>query len=265
MDGTVVPSGAKPELKTFGRTRLSPGRYVLDLSVVADAPLTVDGQSSTFVEGYCKLRDSKIEEPPPFTRGTYTTDKGKIELSGDWPLLSTMRKLIELTRQGIDPYRVMWFYYDHDWSRDADESYSFFAVCDSKVVLESCHFSSAEPLILKRETESEPVWHSHPYFDGAVERYWYRKFYTENLTGQLMVLRPDEPILYFYDRPQVRDVLQEIETVTIVKMYRLLWVAIPLLVAIAFPSIRLFMAVVAVVLTLDVLWRSWATRKVGKD
>jgi hypothetical protein len=69
----VVPSDAKPELKTFGRTRLSPGRYVLDLSVVADAPLTVDGHASTFVEGYCKLRDSKIEEPPQFARGKCRT------------------------------------------------------------------------------------------------------------------------------------------------------------------------------------------------
>jgi uncharacterized membrane protein len=80
-----------------------------------------------------------------------------------------------------------------------------------------------------------------------------------------MVLRPDEPILYYFDRPQVRDVVPEIEAVTIVKVYRLLWVAISLLVAIAFPSISVFMAVLAFALTLDVLWRSWATREVGKD
>lgn len=39
----------------------------------------------------------------------------------------------------------------------------------------------------------------------ALELYWYRRFYTETLTGQLMVLRPDEPTLYHYERAQTRD------------------------------------------------------------
>jgi hypothetical protein len=267
MDDPAAIPGAKTQLKTFGRTRPSPGCHTLDLSVVIDAPLKMNGQPSTFADIFRKLRDSKIEKMPEFMRDAYGTDQGEIELSGlsgDWPLLSTMQKLIELTRQGVDPYRVMWFYYDHDSSRDADESYSFFAVFDRKVVMESCSFSWLEPLILKREPDSEPIWRSHAYFSEALERYWYRKFYTETMTGQLMVLRPDEPILYFYDRPQTRDVLRELQTVTMVKTYRLLWVAIPLLVAIVFPSVRDYMVVAAVILGLDVLWRAWATRKVGQ-
>ncbi|MGC2830624.1 MAG: hypothetical protein WB994_13375 [Candidatus Acidiferrum sp.] len=120
-------------------------------------------------------------------------------------------------------------------------------------------------MILKREPDNEPIWHTHPYFDEALDRYWYRKFYTETMTGQLMVLRPDEPILYFYDRPQTRDVLRELQTVALVKMYRLLWAAMPLLVAIVFPSIKDYMAIAAVILGLDVLWREWATRKVGQQ
>ena len=264
MNDSADTPRAKTQLKTFGRTRPSPGCHTLDLSVVADAPLKMNGQPSTFAEIYRKLRDSKIEKMPEFMRDAYGTDQGEIELSGDWPLLSTMQKLVELTRQGVDPYRVMWFCYDHDWSRDADESYRFFAVFDSKVVMESCSFSWLEPLILKREPDSEPIWHTRQYFDEALDRYWYRKFYTETMTGQLMVLRPDEPILYFYGRPQTRDVLRELQTVALVKMYRLLWVAMPLLVAIVFPSIRDYMAVAAVILGLDVLWREWATRKVGR-
>src|SRR5271170_2768057 len=133
MEGSSVTPGTKTQLKTFGRTRPSPGCHTLDLSVVADALLKMNGQPSTFAEIYRKLRDSKIEKMPEFMRDAYGTDHGEIELSGDWPLLSTMRTLIGLTRQGVDPYRVMWFYYDHDWSRDADERYSFFAVYDGKV------------------------------------------------------------------------------------------------------------------------------------
>ncbi len=256
---------AAKQLKTFGRTRPAPGRYWLDLSAVQDASLTVGGQASTFVDVYCKLRDSKIQDMPDFgSRGRFVTDKGEFEPKGDWPLLSTLKTLAELMKQGIDPYRVMWFYFDHDVSRDADESYSFFAVYNDKIVVERCHFSWLEPLILKQEKDDEPIWQSHRYFDEALEHYWYRKFYEGTLTGQLMVLRPDEPILFFYARPQTKDVMKEIEVVTLVKMYRLLWVTVPLLVAIAFPSIREYMAIVAAVLGIDVLWRWWATRKVGQ-
>ena len=175
-----------------------------------------------------------------------------------------MRELAELLRQGIDPHHVTWFYYDHDWSRDADESYTFFCVHGGKIVSESCHFSSEEPAVLKRsKPDGEAIWHSHPSFDEAFEIYWYRKFYMETMTGQLMVLRPDEPILYHYQRPETRNVERQLQFVTLVKTYRLLWVAIPLLVAIAFPSLRDYMAVVAAALGFNVLWTCWATRKVG--
>lgn len=176
-----------------------------------------------------------------------------------------MHELAELLRQGIDPHDVTWFYYESDWSRDADESHTFFVVYRGKVVLEACHFSSEEPLILKRtKTDDEPIWRSHPFFDEAFETYWYRKFYTETMTGQLMVLRPDEPILYHYERPETRNVEQQLQFVTLLKTYRLLWVAIPLLVAIAFPFLTDYMAVASGLLGINLLWTCWATRKVGR-
>lgn len=263
QDKTTVTT--KAQLKTFGRTRPAHGRYSLDLSVLKDASVTVNGEPSTFDDAYGKLSDAKIEEMPIMSRGRYATDKGDLELGGDWPILSTLKTLAELMQQGIDPYRVMWFYFDHDWSRDGDESYSFFAAYNDKIVVEHCHFSSLEPMILKQEKDDEPIWQSHRYFDEALERYWYRRFYEETMTGKLMVLRPDEPILFHFERPRTKDVMKEIQVVTLVKLYRLLWVTVPLLVAIAFPSIREYMAVVAAVLGIDVLWRWWATRKVGQS
>jgi hypothetical protein len=176
-----------------------------------------------------------------------------------------LRKLLVIVSEGVDIDRATWFYYDKDWSCDGDASHTFFVVYDGKVVDESCHFSSEEPLILKREQHLEPIWQSHPYFDEAFERHWYRRFYTETMTGQLMVLRPDEPILYHYERPQVSDVERQLEFVTLVKMYRLLGIAIPLLMALAFPSIKEYMAIASAVLGIEFLWCCWATRKVGKS
>ena len=81
-----------------------------------------------------------------------------------------------------------------------------------------------------------------------------------------MVLRPDEPILYAFERPQTPapDLLREMRFVTLLKMYFLLWVALPLLVAIAFPSVKDYMAIAAAALGASFLWLCWETRKVGR-
>jgi hypothetical protein len=266
MSGTTVPSKAEGQVQTFGRGRFSPGGYALDLSKVKAIPVNVDGQPSTFAEAYCKLRDSNIREMPDFflDKAKYVTEQGEIELDCKWPLNSTMRKLADFTRQGIDPHSLWWFYYDHDWSCDADELNIFFVVRADKIIAESCRFGSDEPLILKRRgAGEEPIWHSHPYFDEAWERYWYRRFYSETLTGQLMVLRPDEPILYHFERPEARDTLRELQVLTLAKIYRLLWVALPLLAAVAFPAIRNYLAIAAAVLGVDFLWVWWKARKAG--
>lgn|ERR1022692_2439427 len=268
MVETVTTPDAKVETVKFGRDRYSPGMYRLDLASAKDLPLKMNGESSTFGALYRKIMESKIREMPDrlaFGTEKYVTETGDIEVEAEWTTLSTMRTLVDLVRRGIDPYSVLWFYYDHDWSRDADECHVFFAVHGDEVVLESSHFSSEEPLILKQEKEDDPIWHSHPYFHDALVHYWYRKFYSETMTGKLMTLRPDEPILHYYERPTVRDAVKEVGFVTLIKMYRLLWVAVALLIAIAFPAIKEVMGIVAGILLVDVLWRWWATRKVGQS
>jgi len=266
MGQAAATMQGKPQ--TFRRQRLLPGAYSLDLAAVRDTPLQMDGQPSTFVEVYCKLRDSKIREIRSLIEHTYVTEEGEIHLDGnieEWPLRATMHELAELLLRGIDPHDVTWFYYTHDRSRDDDEVHTFFVVHDGKVILESCSFNSEEPLVLKRSVADDPVWQSHRYFDEAFEIYWYRKFYTETMTGQLMVLRPDEPTLYHYERQQTRNVQGEVQSATQVKIHRLLLVALPLLVALVFPSLKEYMAIAASVLGASFLWLCWATRKAGQQ
>lgn len=269
MDETTVAAEGKGQVKTFGRNRLLPGAYTVDLSTVCDAPVKVNGEPCGFVEAYSKLRDSKIEEMPEsfsVISEKYVTGEGVILFECEWPLRATMRKLIELTRQGIDPHSVTWFYYDHDWSRDADERYIFFAVRDGKIIKESCNFHSDEPLILKRKNpDDEPIWHSHPSFDEAWERYCYRRFYSETVTGQLMVLRPDEPILYHYERPQSRDIVGALQLITLLKVYRLLWLAILFLISAAFPLLRNYLAIAAGAFGIEFLWFCRRTRQHAVD
>lgn len=265
----------RPEVPTFGRERLAPGGYYLDLSAVATFPLKDNGQVSTFADVYEKLRAAKILKVPErfaMYEATFETDMGDVTVSGESGqgyvsgqsfVLNVLRDLIDLQREGIDPHRATWFYYEHDWSRDADELYRFFVIHDGKLVRERFSFMHCDPRVLAPyKVEDEPIWHAEPYDREAWEAYWYRKFYVETLTGQLMVLRPDEPILYRYDRA-THDVTRDIQFVTLIKCYRLLWIAVALIAAIAFPIAKPYMAVIAAVLFLDLLYRCWATRKIG--
>lgn len=251
----------------FGRERCKPGQYNLDLSLIKDAPLKINGAPSTLDALYIKFVEAKtieISDDCGLREAKFVTDKGDLVVEAEeWQLISLINRFAELFKRGINPYNVRWFYFDHDWSRDGDEVHVFFAVHGSEIVLDSCHFGSDDALILKQGKDYDPIWHSHPYFDEALVQYWYGRFYTETLTGKLMVLRPDEPLLYYFPRPAVRDNIRDLSFVTLIKLYRLGWVAVALLVAIAFPAFKEIMAVIAIVLLIDVLWRAWATRKIG--
>src|SRR5205823_3604999 len=130
------------------------------------------------------------------------------------------RTLVNLAWEGTNIDRVTWFYYDHDRSRDGEELQIFFITDGKKIVTEQVRFLHCEPLILKKRHDDDPIWRSDPYFDEAWATYWYRKFYSEMVTGQLMVLRPDEPRLYYFVRAPLRDVARDVQLVTLLKMYR---------------------------------------------
>lgn len=79
MGKTLATSNTKAEPAKVGRDGYSPGRYSLDLSSVKDAPLKLNGESSTFESLYAKLVDSKITDIPlsiGFKDAKYVTDAG---------------------------------------------------------------------------------------------------------------------------------------------------------------------------------------------
>jgi hypothetical protein len=269
MAEAKIVTDAKPEFPKFGRSRFEPGMYSLDWENLSNIPLKLNGELSSLDVLYSKLAHSKVKDEPDEHSGLrhkkYVTDQGDLDVEAEWTVLSTIDTLVGLFKRDINPVNVLWFYFDHDWSRDADECHVFFAVHNNQIVLESCHFMSEEPRILVQLKDDDPVWHSHPYFDEAVTRYWYRKFYSESKNGSLMVLRPDEPILYYYDRATSKDSVRDLQLVTLVKMYRLLWIAVVLLAGIILPVIREYMFILAGVLLFDLVWRIWATRKIGQE
>lgn len=267
-EATTAPD-VKPDFARFGRNRLKPGMYSLRWGSLRGIPLKLNGEPSSLDALYFKFVHSKIKDDPDEHDSLYqrkfVTDQGDLEIEAEWTVLTTIDTLVSLFRRGINPVDVMWFYFDHDWSRDADECHVFFAVYDNEIVLDSCHFNAEEPLVLIQEKDDDPIWHSHPYFGEALTRYWYRKFYSETKHGSLMVLRPDEPTLYYYDRATAKVSVRDLQLITLIKMYRLLWIAVVLLVGLMLPAIREYTFIVAGVLLLDLFWRIWATRKIGQE
>jgi hypothetical protein len=184
-----------------------------------------------------------------------------------------LRKLHELEQRGINLDEAEFFYYDFDWSRDADTSHTFFVLHKGKIVDEVFSFNGRCPMVLERYEDKDPIWMSHAHLDKAKERYWYRKFYTETFMGQMMVLRPDEPILYHYTRPS--DVRAGHDSVlllapvefALVKVDYLALVVV-LLAAIAFPKVRQFEWVaigLAASCVLQLALALWRGRRVGKS
>lgn len=252
--------------RTFGRGRFSPGAYSLDFSKVGNTPLRMNGQPSTLSEVYAKLQESKIKKTDEEFLGgdKYQTEEGEISLDGEiaeWPVRATIRELAGLLRKGIDPYLVTYYYFSHDWSVDADETHQFFAVHGEKIVAENLSFSSEEPRVLTKVETKDYIWKSHEYFDEAIEIYWYRKFYTETLTGKLMALRPDEPVLYHFERSPAPDLTPTAQFSVLMKIYRLLGVAVALLIARLFPLVEIPMLILAAIAGLDLIRVWWVTRK----
>jgi hypothetical protein len=263
---TTLP--ANETAKTFGTSSPEPGMYRLSHSVL-ELPLKMDGEECLFDSAWERLSRSDIKEVEQhsFLDGdVYTTGAGKVQIADagteGMGTRDLLRNLLELHGKGVDPFAATWFPYD--WSHYEDVVvHGFFVLHDGKIVDEEFTFPSYAPFVLERPAlYKDREIHNRRFRDEAWERYWYRKFYTETMAGQLTVLRCDEPSLHYFQRP-TRDLTPDVTLAILTKLYYLLWVVIPVLGAIAFPSLRLVMAIVAVVLLGIWALVCWRLRKVG--
>ncbi len=201
---------AKPELKWDG---FEPHAYFLDMENVWKLPLKIKstGEPTTIgavVEGF---KDQKVETDDPVLDLTLKSESREVIVSGPHTHLVLVKLLYRFADSGVSPFDVRWFYFDCDNCReDPQTSYGFFLVAQDKIIdehftLSDWHNNGFDPAILSGY-QSGPTWFHEPHWDEANDRFWYRKFYTETRTGQLMVLRPDEPTLFHYPEGRYRSV-----------------------------------------------------------
>jgi len=206
--GDTAP--AKQKWQGFG-----PVAYMLDGKVIDEIPLYMilertDGgddtaTSTTVQKAFVGLKDKQVEAES-FSIGVIAkTDSGQERFSGSPFAKNLLYLLVRLHKDGVNPFAATWFFYDTDTSQNAATCYTFFLVCDSRIAAEHVSIfrdpgdSNFNPAIFKEPTQGlDRIWIKDPYRDQAEIASWYRKFYTETKTGQLLLLRPDQPATYFF-------------------------------------------------------------------
>lgn len=111
--------------------------------------------------------------------------------------------LLNLRLSGIDDFNCVWYIFDKDWVVDDLHSrYTFFLVSNNKIVdgTYSIHERTDNGFthhIFSPNIDAEKrVWSNDRAYEEAVNRYWYKRFYSETFAGQITTLRSDNPAIY---------------------------------------------------------------------
>lgn len=111
---------------------------------------------------------------------------------------------LEFRSESVNPFATSWYWFDSDSvTDDPHERHAFFVVHHDKIIREQVSFSDHsgsgfDPRSFVTDVDSAPIWFSEKGWSDARLRYWYRKFYRDTATGQMMVLRSDEPDLFHF-------------------------------------------------------------------
>jgi hypothetical protein len=192
-----------------------PVAYRLDWKVIDEIPIYVirertdggdDSATPTTVgKALVDLRDKQVEADSLMSGVVVKTFAGQERFAGSPFGRNLLYVLVRLHKDGVNPFAATWFFYDTDTSQDAVTCYTFFLVCDGKIAWESVSIfrdpgdSEFNPAVFKEPNQGlDWIWVKDSYRGRAETAFWYRKFYIETKAGQLMLLRPDQPVTYFF-------------------------------------------------------------------
>jgi hypothetical protein len=195
--------------------------------------------------------DGKPEKVPTTVGAVYENlPGGQVEIhafDGPWFNRQLLGVLLNFRKDGIDPFRTWWFWYDiNRCMEEPNDEYSFFVVYEEKIVREQVEFSDNprsgfDPSVFDALDDREPLYSNQTAWYEAKTRFWYRKFYTETQMGQTMLLRRDNPKLFDYEPPQKGpDSISLIQNALSLlrKIHTLLWVLIVLAFLMLLRSLR---------------------------
>lgn len=144
---------------------------------------------------------SKVDKGPGVI--TLVVSDNKVQFTGLGFALDVLYALLDFKTRGFDLSKAGWYWYDFDSLEiEPQDSYSFFAVCGDQIANERVSFgdyhgNGFDPDVFERSLSKDVLWGRERSFEEADAAFWYRKFYTETRTGQLMVYTPDAPLHYY--------------------------------------------------------------------
>lgn len=181
-----------------------------------------------------RFRGEPFERADAFNEGlaVYKDKERKSTFSGTPFTAHLLATMLNLQKNGVDPFGARWFYYDKVYClEDPMTGYKFFLAYKDKIVEEQVRLvdhsgSGFDPHLFGAGNEHPPIWSDELDFDEGFDAYWYKKFYMETKTGQLHMLS-DIP------RPYKSDA--EIATANMAAMFttvikQLAWILLLLLV-----------------------------------
>ena len=136
----------------------------------------------------------------------HAEDGSTLALSGSSFAIAMLTIFLRLRDFTDGAAYCVWNYYDEDHvTDDAHRSFHFFITEGEKILMDRVGISDSstagfDPTVFLPVEDREPIWQNNPYFDGALVKLNYRRFYTETLIGRLMVAREDLPNLFHMDR-----------------------------------------------------------------
>jgi hypothetical protein len=150
--------------------------------------------------GNASVRILSIKWPPLGTL-EIETEAGNFRYGGKHFNVALLAAILSLHRDGFESSASRWCWY-HSHLDEYSVTHSFFVTCGNKTALERVTFSDHRDSGFNPDVFDPPDYRGdyteHPVWNEAWIRHYYRSFYRETITGQLMVLRPDEPALYYF-------------------------------------------------------------------
>jgi hypothetical protein len=211
-----VASQSKAAWKGF-----RPKGYQLDAAKVLGLPLTLrrppsqhertglwqeESVATTVGDLLADLKNQRIKKVTSDMHLTIVCDHARFVVDGPGFNRELLRTLVRLKRKNVGHLASTWYWFASEYG-DGDDTnrYHRFFVVDgrriaiSHVQLAEWHGNGFDPGVFAAHGEH------YDEFAEAWTRYWYRRFYEKTLVGQLTVLRPDGPALYFGTDEAARD------------------------------------------------------------
>lgn len=224
-------NGFEPVRHSFGRSALG-----LKLSQETEGAK----QEKTLGEILKEFKSEQFEIIDGLGDFHLKTSDRTIHFSGSSFNIGIAQLFFELIKEDIPPLSTsLYFYARASWLEGPNKAYQFFLIHGDKVIREQVSFFDShrngfDPRVLESFEGIEDSWSDDEHWRAANDMYFYKKFYTSTRTGQLMVLRPDEPRLYHYSRNQSPSADGIVGTDPTHQLKKPLWLIVVLLVGILF-------------------------------